>query len=85
MKSLFARRISVPNPLWWIVAAWLYPYRRIKGRLMRLFPRAPVKNFCSHCGADVGESLWGWCSIRCLDAQTNKGQNDPFHTPNFRV
>ncbi len=41
-------------------------------------------NQCGNCGADIGISLWGWCSVPCLEALTSRAQpasNEPEPEP----
>lgn len=74
-KWLFQRHITLPNPLWWLVAAVVYPSRRVKRRMKRKwlqwFPKPVVPNTCHACGKDIGTSLFGWCSIECLREMVN--------------
>lgn len=54
--------LSFPNPLWWIVASIIYPWRRIRRIYRRYFPLLPTVRYCEVCGKDTGGSLWGRCS-----------------------
>ena len=68
LDKIFRRsiRFSVPNPLWWIPAGFIYPYRKIKSIFRKHFPSPPVRQFCKGCAKDITPSLWGFCSIECM-------------------
>lgn len=63
LRWLFQRHIVLPNPLWWLGAVIVYPSRWIK---RRWFTKPSPPNLCEACGAEIGNSLWGWCSPECL-------------------
>lgn len=68
-------KIVLPNPLWWIVGyGVVYPWRLVKRAYRRRFPVPPIIRKCDGCGADIGQSLFGWCSIECLQQIAEKEQ-----------
>ena len=64
--KLFQKTITLPNPLWWIVASIIYPWRRVRRIYRCYFPLPPIIRYCEACEEDIGDSLWGWCSDKCL-------------------
>ena len=75
---LCSPQIVLPNPLWWIVGyGFVYPWRRAKRLYRKVWPLPPVVRQCEACGRDIGGSLWGWCSVGCLQILsrqlTNRG------------
>lgn len=40
-------------------------------------PPIPRRFQCDNCGKDIGRSLWGWCSVECLEASVCKFKADP--------
>lgn len=67
MKRLFVRYVTLPNPLWYMVAAVIYSWRRIKRRIKRWLPERIRPDYvCEACGKPIGQSYWGWCSEKCL-------------------
>ena len=85
MRILFQRTITLPNPLWWMVASVIYPWRRVRRRVLRIyrhyFPPPPIVNYCEICGKDIGGSFWMWCSDKCLKESVFKSQRDPKAEP----
>ena len=53
LRILFARHVVLPNPLWWAVAAVIYPYRWAR---RRFFPYRMPEQFCQACGREMSDS-----------------------------
>lgn len=69
-------RITIPNPLWWIVGYLvIYPARRLKDAYRKRYPLPKPKHYCGGCGKDEGDSLWGFCSPECLEIIANKKES----------
>lgn len=68
MRRFFIRYVTLPNPLWYMVTAVIYLYRRLKRRIKQLLPERIRPDYvCEACGKSIGpRRYWGWCSEKCL-------------------